>query len=278
MQPDQARQLIDSQLEALSEALAAGQSDRLQAFLATMARFHRYSLGNTLLIMVQSPEATHVAGFATWLKLGRAVRKGEKGIAILVPIRPKAQAEDEKEKPDAKAKAKDGEEDERPVRFKVGYVFDVSQTEGDELPSLARPEGDPGQFLPQLRNLVSDMEIALEYRDDLGGADGLSSGGLIAIRQGLSPAEEFSTLVHELAHEKLHKGEGRVGTTKRSRELEAEAVACVVSQGVGLLAEPASSDYIQLYGGDKDALAASLFKIRDAAASILAALDAGAFD
>ena len=276
MQPDQARQLIDSQLEALSEALAAGQSDRLQAFLATMARFHRYSLGNTLLIMVQSPDATHVAGFATWLKLGRAVRKGEKGIAILVPIRPKAQVEDEKEQPEAKAT--DGEEEERPVRFKVGHVFDVSQTDGEALPSLARPEGDPGQFLPQLRNLVSDMEIALEYRDDLGGADGLSIGGLIAIRQGLSPAEEFSTLVHELAHEKLHKGEGRLGTTKRSRELEAEAVACVVSQGVGLLAEPASSDYIQFYGGDKDALAASLFKIRDAAASILAALDAGAFD
>ncbi len=268
MRTEQARGLIDRQLEELGEALAAGRSDRLRAFLATMARFHRYSLGNTLLIMVQRPEATHVAGFGTWLKLGRAVRKGEKGIAILAPtLRAKYSPEG-----DEAAGKEPAEDDERPVRFRVAHVFDVAQTEGEPLPEFARPQGEPGEYLARLRNLVADMDIALEYRESLGGAQGVSSGGFIAIKKGLSPAEEFSTLVHEFAHETLHKGEARVGTTVRSRELQAEAVAFVVAQGIGVESTAASSDYIQLYGGSKEALAASLETIRDASRLILAGL------
>lgn len=269
MRTEEARTLIDRQLEELGEALAAGRSDRLQAFLATMARFHRYSLGNTLLIMVQRPEATHVAGFGAWLKLGRAVKKGEKGIAILAPT---IRAKDETGENETTEAEPAKEEGERPVRFRVVYVFDVEQTEGEPLPEFARPQGEPGEYLPRLRNLVADMEIALEYREWLGGAEGASSGGFIAIKKGLTPAEEFSTLVHELAHETLHQGEGRAGTTVRSRELQAEAVAFVVARGVGIDSAAASSDYIQLYGGDKEGLAASLEAIRSASRLILAGL------
>ena len=266
MQAEEARRLIDRGLESLGEALEAGRSDALRTFLSTMAIFHRYSLGNTLLIMIQSPEATHVAGFRTWLKLGRSVRKGEKGIAILAPIGPrKAEGSEESKEPPK-------DEEERPVRFRVAYVFDVAQTEGEPLPAFARPEGEPGEFLPRLRDLVADMEIALEYRESMGGAQGSSSGGLIAIKRGLTPAEEFSTLVHELAHERLHKGEARVGTSLRSRELEAEAVAFVVSQGIGVEARDASSDYIQLYGGGKEGLVRSLDAIREVSRLILAGL------
>ena len=265
MRAEEARRLIDRGLESLGEALEAGRSDALRTFLSTMAIFHRYSLGNTLLIMIQSPEATHVAGFRTWLKLGRSVRKGEKGIAILAPIGPRKTEDDEPGKD-----PKEGEE--RPVRFRVAYVFDIAQTEGEPLPAFARPEGEPGEFLPRLRNLVADMEIALEYRESMGGAQGSSSGGLIAIKRGLTPAEEFSTLVHELAHERLHKGEARVGTSLRSRELEAEAVAFVVSQGIGVEARDASSDYIQLYGGGKEGLVRSLDAIREVSRLILAGL------
>lgn len=265
IQAEEARQMIDRQLEELGQALADGRSERLTTFLATMARFHRYSLGNTLLIMVQRPEATHVAGFQTWLKLGRAVRKGEKGIAILAPAGQPKKSEDE-------AADNSQDDDERPVRFRVAYVFDVSQTDGEPLPSLARAEGEPGDFLDRLRNLVSDMEISLEYRNDLGGAQGVSTGGLIAIKQGLTPAEEFSTLVHELAHERLHKGEARAGTTVRSRELEAEAVSFVVSQGIGVEVKGASTDYIHLYGGSKEALMESLGKVREVSKVILSAL------
>lgn len=269
VKPEDARQMIDRQLDELSQALARGQSERLKTFLLTMARFHRYSLGNTLLIMVQRPDATHVAGFTAWKRLGRSVKKGETGIAILAPAGKRKEAEPE----DAPADAEESEGDEeRPVRFKVAYVYDVNQTEGEPLPSLARPEGDPGEFLPALRNLVADMEIALEYREDLGGAFGVSYGGLIALQPGLSPAEEFSTLLHELAHESLHKGDGRVGTSLGSRELEAEAVAFVVGQAVGIESEASSTDYIQLYGGSKEALALSLASVRKASGLILEAL------
>lgn len=266
MQTEQARQMIDTQLEQLSEALAAGKSEQLQTYLATIARFHHYSLGNTLLIMCQKPEASQVAGFHKWKELGRSVKKGEKGIAILAPMLLKNRDEAQPEQ------AENGESEERSLRFRVAYVFDISQTEGEDLPELSRTAGDPGDYLLRLRGLVEDLDIALEYREDLGGAEGLSSGGLIAIKSGLSPAEEFSTLTHEIAHEWLHKGEKRAETTKQSRELEAEAVAFVVSQGIGLDAGTASSDYIQLYQGSKESLAASLDAIRSASAMILKAL------
>lgn len=266
MQTEQARQMIDTQLEQLSEALAAGKSEQLQSYLATIAKFHHYSLGNTLLIMCQKPEASQVAGFHKWKELGRSVKKGEKGIAILAPMLLKNRDEAQPEQ------TEDGESEERSLRFRVAYVFDISQTEGEDLPELSRTAGDPGDYLHRLRGLVEDLDIALEYREDLGGAEGLSSGGLIAIKSGLSPAEEFSTLTHEIAHEWLHKGERRAETTKQSRELEAEAVAFVVSQGIGLDAGTASSDYIQLYQGSKESLAASLDAIRSASAMILKAL------
>lgn len=266
MQTEQARQMIDTQLEQLSEALAAGKSEQLQSYLATIAKFHHYSLGNTLLIMCQKPEASQVAGFHKWKELGRSVKKGEKGIAILAPMLLKNREEAQPEQ------AEDGESEERSLRFRVAYVFDISQTEGEDLPELSRTAGDPGDYLHRLRGLVEDLDIALEYREDLGGAEGLSTGGLIAIKSGLSPAEEFSTLTHEIAHEWLHKGEKRAETTKQSRELEAEAVAFVVSQGIGLDAGTASSDYIQLYQGSKESLAASLDAIRSASAMILKAL------
>lgn len=86
MKTEDAKTLIEKQLESLSDALESGKSETLTAFLSTMARFHRYSLGNVLLIMTQFPEATHVAGFHTWKSLGRFVKSGEKGIAILAPM------------------------------------------------------------------------------------------------------------------------------------------------------------------------------------------------
>ena len=270
MQTEQAKQIIDRQLEQLSEALAAGKSDQLKAFLATMARFHRYSLGNTLLIMCQRPEATQVAGFHKWKELGRTVKKGEKGIAILAPMLLKNR--DQEGDDQAGNEPAGDDEKERVLRFRVVYVFDISQTEGEDLPDMARPQGDPGLYLDRLKALVQDMNIELEYQDDLGEAEGYSTGGFIAIKQGLSPAEEFSTLAHELTHECLHHGENREGTTKQSRELEAESVAFVVAQAVGIESGTASADYIQLYKGTKEALSQSLDAIRATSARILEAL------
>lgn len=224
--------------------------------------------------MCQAPEATHVAGFNTWKSLGRFVKSGEKGIAILAPMLLKNKSGSEDSSPGAasssNARPTDGVEDadERHLRFRVVYVFDVSQTDGEPLPEFAKVSGDPGESSERLKGLVRQLSIELQYSDELGGAFGVSKGGSITLQQGLDPAQEFTTLVHELAHEILHHGEGRAGTTKTSRELEAEAVAFVVAQAVGLDTGTASSDYIQLYRGDKELLTQSLDSIRRVAGAI----------
>ena len=117
--------------------------------------------------------------------------------------------------------------------FRLVSVFDISQTEGEPLPDIGQVQGDPGQHLPMLRSLIIDRGIQLDY-EDLGGAEGVSRGGSIAIQRGLEPAKEFLVLAHELAHEMMHRGDRRDATSKRQRELEAEAVGYVVSQAFGV--------------------------------------------
>ena len=116
------------------------------------------------------------------------------------------------------------------------------------------------------------MSIELEFADDLGGALGVSKGGKIAIKSDLSPAQEFSVLVHELAHEILHHKKGVEKPTKTLRETQAEAVAYIVAQGIGLDAGESSTNYIQLYQGDAKTLMNSLEEVRQAATEILSAL------
>lgn len=265
MKTEQAKDIIEKHIDQLAENLDSGHSEQLTEFLSTMAKFHRYSLGNVLLITAQKPDATHVAGFNTWKSFGRYVKAGEKGIAILAPMTFKNQ---ESESPQIEG----DKEEEKSIRFRVVYVFDVSQTDGEPLPEFAKVTGDPGDYSERLKGLVRQLSIELEYSDQLGGALGVSRGGKIALKEGLDPSQEFTTLVHELAHEILHQGDGRKGSTKTSRELEAEAVAFVVAQAIGLDAGTASSDYIQLYRGDKEQLTQSLDAVRKAASLILEAI------
>jgi len=151
--------------------------------------------------------------------------------------------------------------------FKTAHVFDVSQTEGKELPDFATVTGDPGDRLTHLQEGIRRHGIHLRFSNDLGQALGLSLGGTIAVREDLPEAKRFSVLVHEFAHELLHKGENR--RTKTVRETEAEAVAYVVCTAVGLEPSTASSDYIHLYDGTKETLTQSLHAIREAASAIL---------
>lgn len=258
-----AKKLADQALDCLATALEQGRSETLTTYLAAMARFHRYSFGNVMLIASQKPEATNVAGFRTWLQLDRHVRKGEKGIVIIAPMTLK------KRDDGSGGDAGDRESGETFIRFRAVHVFDVSQTEGEPLPDHASVSGNPGGCTDRLKALVAQRGIALEYSDELGSADGSSYGGRIAIRTGLSPAEEFATLAHELAHETLHRDTERAKLPKTVRETEAEAVAFVVCQAVGLDTNTAASDYIKLYAGDKDTLATSLDRIQYTAASII---------
>jgi antirestriction protein ArdC len=217
---------------------------------------------------VQRPDATYVAGFNRWKDLGRFVKKGEKGIAILAPLVYRRKCDDDHSEP------ADDEQAARVLRgFKVVHVFDVSQTEGAELPEFAAPAGDPGKKLAQLEAFVRGQGITLNYDVVPGGAFGVSRGGEITIRPDLSPAKTFSVLVHEVAHELLHKGERKKEVGRTVKETEAEAVAFVVCKAIGLDPGTSSSDYIQLYSGDTDLLMLSLDFIQKTASIIVAALD-----
>lgn len=259
MNADTLKKLTTESLNQLATLLEQGHSEQLTSLLKTMARFHRYSLHNVCLIMAQRPTATRVAGFHTWRTVGRFVRKGEKGIAILAPI--------------VAGRREDSEDDDSRtvVGFRTAYVFDVEQTDGAPLPQAAEASGDPGEATEHLKAAIGSKGIAVGYADDLDGALGLSCGGRIQVLNGLAPASEFAVLVHEYAHELLHRGTDRP-SSRNTRELEAEAVAFVVAQAVGLDVADAARDYIHLYQGDCAALAESLECVQRTAAEILGAI------
>ena len=267
-QPKTARQVIAENVQLLIDQLEAGHSEALTDYLNAMSWFHNYSLGNILEIARQRPDATRVAGFWTWKNLGRSVKKGEKGIRILAPIMGiRRKKDDETNKVITKPNAA------VLCGFRSTYVFDVSQTEGVDLAAVREISGDPGEKSERLAAFVRSRGITLVYDPIIAPALGMSYGGRIAILPGQSKAEEFSTLVHETAHELLHKAERRAATTRTVRETEAEAVAFVVGKAVGLLTGTASADYIHLYHGNASLLAESLEAIQKTAAVILAALE-----
>lgn len=255
----------------LAQALESGQSEVLSQYLSAMAKFHTYSFGNILLIARQKPSASNVAGLRTWNTLGRFVKRGEKGIMILAPMVGRRNTNRDEVATDIST---DNTADERKPEqqlygFRAVYVFDISQTEGKDLPALTEVQGEVAGYQERLKKFVKSQNIKLYYSEKIAPAKGYSKGGTIALLSGMQPAEEFATLVHEIAHEMLHRGERRTLTTKQVRETEAEAVSFVVSQAIGLNTGTASQDYIQLWHGNAELLLESLEAIQRTAAVIL---------
>ena len=266
--PNTKQELITANIKLLIEQLDAGHSEALTNYLTAMSRFHQYSFGNVLEIARQMPTATRVAGFWTWKNLGRSVNAGAKGIRILAPI------VGVRRKKDIRAEKDVTKQNERMLLgFRNAYVFDISQTNGVDLPEMENVAGDPGQNIERLTAFLNSKGIAVSYSEKIAPALGMSYGGRIVLRPGQSKAETFSTLVHEAGHEFLHRSGRRTSTTKTVRETEAEAVAFVVGKAVGLVNGSASADYIQLYKGNASVLAESLEVIQQTASVILAALE-----
>jgi antirestriction protein ArdC len=265
------QQLIKQAVDFLLQQLEAGKSETLTAYLAAMARFHAYSFGNILQIARQRPTATRVAGFYAWKELGRFVKRGEKGIQILAPMVGRRR---NKDNADQNSRQEDNAKPQPVlIGFRAVYVFDVAQTEGADLPEFEHNiTGDVGEHRDRLIEFLGQQNIALEYTENIAPALGVSYGGKIAILPGQSKAEELVTLVHELGHEYLHKSERRTMTTATVRETEAEAVAFIVGQAIGLEMGRASSDYIQMYAGNAALLAESLEVIQRTSAVILDAI------
>ncbi len=257
MNAEQARNIAQTAIADLETALKAGRSEELTAYLNAMGRFHRYSFTNLMLILSQRPTATHVAGFKAWKKLNRYVKKGEKSITIIAPV----------------IRRGDDDDEVRKVRgFRAARVFDIAQTDGEPLPEPLEVTGDPGPYTERMVAVYDQFGITLEVVEDLGRAMGRSSGGRVEIQAGLAPAEHFQVLVHELAHERLHHVERDARPEKAIRELEAEAVAAVVSSAIGLDSLRSAADYIHLYNGDLEMFSASMVRIQRTASTIIEAL------
>lgn len=240
-------------------------SDEMNRYLETMAQFHRYSLHNQMLILMSRPGASLVAGYKKWQKLGRQVKRGEKGIAILVP-RP-WRKEIEVEDPDTGEPKKEVREG---LSFGVGYVFDVSQTDGDPVPEAPRwtNEGEEGEELAgRLDGYAKGLGISVSSGATPGRAEGVSRGGSIVLREGLTPLGRASTLCHEIAHEIMHPPELRTHGRRQTNELEAEATAYVVCKHFGY--DINSPNYLALWSADSKKLRQRMGRISGAARQII---------
>ena len=268
-------------------------SERYKEYLRVMSKFHNYSFNNTLLIAMQKPDASLIAGFSAWKNnFGRNVMKGQKGIKILAPSPFKIKKEMEKIDPQT-GKAfigKDGkpvtEEKEITIpAFKVVSVFDVSQTEGKELPNIAVDTltGNVELYEDFFKALKETSPVPIAFEKIEGGAHGYYhlEDKRIAIDEGMSELQTIKTAIHEIAHAKLHDidltspmdGQNRVD--RRTREVEAESVAYTVCQHYGLDTSDYSFGYVAGWSSGRELaeLKSSLETIRSAAAEIINSID-----
>ena len=203
--PNTKQELIAANIKLLIEQLEAGKSDALTNYLTAMSRFHNYSFGNVLEIARQMPTATRVAGFWTWKNMGRSVNAGAKGIRILAPM------VGVRRKKDTEASQDITKQNERVLLgFRNAYVFDVSQTNGVDLPTMHEVRGEPGENIERLAAFLKEQGIQLVYRDDLQGALG-KSYGMAVLAEGLIEKIGEQGLLDAMGREQL----GRYGTLER---------------------------------------------------------------
>ena len=287
----QVREITDKLEQGIKELF---ESEKFKEYLTTMSKFYNYSFNNTLLIAMQKPDATLIAGYTSWQRnFDRHVMKGEKGIKILAPAPYKAQEEREKidpatQKPVLDADGKPVTETVEVIRpaFKVVSVFDVSQTDGKELPDIAVDEltGSVENYAAFFEALKQESPVPISFEDIPGGAKGYFSHveNRIAIQEGMSEIQTVKTAIHEIAHAKLHaiNPDEKVAPEERkdrhTKEVEAESVAYTVCQRYGIETSDYSFGYIAGWSSDKDTkeLKGSLETIRSTAAEMIESIDA----
>ena len=269
-------------------------SERYKEYLRVMSKFHNYSFNNTLLIAMQKPDASLIAGFTAWKnQFQRNVKKGEKGIKIIAPSPFKIKQETEKIDPQTRKPVlgRDGkpvtEEKEITIpAYKVVSVFDVSQTEGKELPEIAVDAltGDVEQYKDFFAALEKTSPVPIGFEKIEGGAHGYYhlEDKRIALDEGMSELQTLKTAIHEIAHAKLHgidrnspKEEKENRPDRRTREVEAESVAYTVCQHYGLDTSDYSFGYVAGWSSGRELaeLKSSLETIRSAAADIINSID-----
>ena len=288
---DKLKEITDRLEQGITELF---ESERYKEYLRVMSKFHNYSFNNTLLIAMQKPDASLVAGFSSWKNnFGRSVMKGEKGIKIIAPSPFTVKQEVEKTDPQTGKPVigKDGKPvtEEKEIKvpaYKVVSVFDVSQTEGRELPDIAVDEltGDVDRFKDFFAALEQVSPVPVGFEKIEGGAHGYYhlEEKRIAIDEGMSDLQTLKTAIHEIAHAKLHdidlnapKEEQKPRVDRRTREVEAESVAYTVCQHYGLDTSDYSFGYVAGWSSGKELaeLRGSLETIRNTAAEMINAID-----
>lgn len=271
----------NEKLKALTDMLETGtkavfESERYKEYLGVMAKFHRYSSRNSLLILLQKPEASHVASFGAWQSMSRSVNKGEKGIQIIAPIPYKRTVE--------VTRGADGELLPEPQKreievkaYRSAYVFDVSQTQGKELPRLvSQLMGTVSEHDELMFALFQASPCPVAFEAMEGNKNGYYNFAeqRIAIREGLSEEQTIKTLVHEIAHARLGHGDNP-NIDRQTEEVQAESIAYVVCQHLGIDSSQYSFGYIAGWSKDKELpqLQSSLEVIQKSAQDIIAGVD-----
>ena len=290
-QKDRLKEITDRLEQGILEVF---ESEKYKEYLRVMSKFHHYSFNNTMLIALQKPDASLIAGFSAWKNShGRTVKKGEKGIRIIAPAPFKVKQEMEKLDPKtnmplvgADGKAVTEEKEITIPAYKVVSVFDVSQTEGKELPDIAVDEltGDVDRYKDFFAALEKTSPVPIAFENIGGGSHGYYhlEDKRIAINEGMSELQTLKTAIHEIAHAKLHDidlnapKDEQPRVDRRTREVEAESVAYTVCQHYGLDTSDYSFGYVAGWssGRELSELKSSLETIRSAAAEIINSIDA----
>ena len=285
-------------VQEITEKLEQGikelfESEKYKTYLNTMSKFHNYSFNNTMLIAMQKPDATLVAGFKAWQKnFDRHVKKGEKGIRILAPAPYKIKEEQEKLDPvtgeivlDKNGMPITEEVEIKIPAFRVVPVFDVSQTDGKELPDIGVNElsGSVEDYEDFMQALTEVSPVPITYEDIEGEAKGYfhTTDHRIAIQEGMSQSQTIKTAIHEVAHAKLHDRERNqdidavLDKDRNTKEVEAESVAYTVCQHFGIDTSDYSFGYIARWSSDRDMkeLKSSLDTIRKTTSELITGIE-----
>ncbi len=259
------RQMVRAGVELLAHDIEAGHPEVLSECLRAMARFHTYSFGNILLIATQRPTASQVAGWRGWNELGRRIKQGEKGITIFAPILLEPKKAENQPSGDEATSSETVQPKQELLGFRPVRVFDVAQTEGEELSANGLfTNADLADTLTKLQEFASTQEIQIVHSDNIAPARGTSYRGVIRLLPDMEAEETVSVLVREVAVQMLYETHRRSLVTRDVLLREAKAVAFVVGNTLGLEPEPAEN--IQLYRGNLNLLAESLAIVQRTAA------------
>jgi antirestriction protein ArdC len=253
MKKDNKKNNIDEITKKLEEGVKeVFNGENYQNYLNVMAKFYNYSFNNCLLIALQKPDASYVAGYQAWQKkFKRQVKKGEKGIKILAPIPHKFKKEVED---------KDGNKEEKEINymtFRAISVFDISQTEGEELPSITTQlDGDVEEYQELLEKLKSISPVQVDFEEIKSGANGYYSylENKIVVKNDLSELHAIKTLIHEISHAVLHNKEDgeEKEAARNTKEVQAESIAYTVCSFLGLDTSDYSFGYVAGWSKGRD--------------------------